>query len=54
MFSQVCLDSSGNLNSKSATDWNIYSPKDIPQKDEVADSGLSTDLPLLFTTTHPD
>ena len=54
MFAQACLDSSGKLNPKSATDWNIYATNDIQQKDEVADSGLRTVLPPLFTRTHSD
>ena len=54
MFAQACLDRSGKLNRKSATDWNIYATNDIQQKDEVADSGLRTDLPPLFTRTHSD
>ena len=54
MFTEACLDSNGVLSPKSATDWNIYATNDIHQKDEVADSGLRTDLPPLFTRSHPD
>ena len=54
MFTEACLDSSGTLSPKSATDWNIYGTNNADQKDEVADSGLRTDLPPLFDRKHPD
>ena len=54
MFAQAILDGSGKLDPKSDTDWNIDNEPVTAQKDQVAPTGLRTDLKTEFGRSHPD
>ena len=54
MFVQACLDGSNVLGPLTNTGWNIYHECHKEQKQEVASSGLRTDLIVPVDRVHPE
>lgn len=54
MLLEHMLDGTGELSPSSESGWNIYPKMRKEQKDDVAISGLKTDLDVQIDGEHPD